>query len=349
MNKMFKMFLASLLVVGLTGCGSSDSDKETLKVFNWGEYIDEDVLDAFEEEYDCNIIYETFDTNESMYVKLQGGNSYDVMIPSEYMIEKLIEEDLIQEIDMSLMTNLDGLNQDVLYQDFDPENVYWVPYFCGNVGIVYDTTIVDQEDVEEGWSLLMNEKYAGNIYMYNSVRDSFIPALKSLGYSMNSTDETEIAEAAQWLIDQREIMDPVYVGDEVIDSMIRGEKAIAVLYSGDAATVLAENEDMAFYLPEEEGTNYWFDGMVLSKDCENVELATAFMNYMISDEVALLNTLEVGYYSTNVYAASVASQDEFVGNDAYSFVIGENDECFAYQSQEIIELYSSYWEKILTQ
>lgn len=349
MNKVFKMFLVAMVSFTLVGCGSGDSDKETLKVFNWGEYIDEDVLDAFEEEYDCKVIYETFDSNESMYVKLQGGNQYDVMIPSEYMIEKLIAEDLIQEIDMSLMTNMEGLNPDILNQKFDPENKYWVPYFCGNVGIVYDTTVVDEADLADGWNLLANEKYAGDIYMYNSVRDSFVPALKSLGYSMNSTDEAEIAEGAKWLMDQRDTMDPVYVGDEVIDRMISGEKAMAVLYSGDAATVLSENDNMAFFIPEDQGTNYWFDGMVLSKDCKNTELATAFMNYMISDEVSLLNTSEVGYYSTNLYAADVASKEDFEGNSAYALYIRENDECFAYQTQDVIELYSSHWEKILTQ
>lgn len=348
MKKIIKICFTFLVTIGLVGCGASD-DREVLKVFNWGEYIDEAVLTQFEEEYNCKIIYETFDSNESMYVKLQGGNQYDVMFPSEYMIEKLIVEDLIQELDMDLIPNMDQIDPQLLGQDFDLENKYWVPYFCGNVGIIYDSTVVDQEDLSQEWDILRNEKYAGNIYMYDSVRDSFVVSLKALGYSMNSTNETEIEEAAQWLDDQRKEMNPVYVGDEVIDAMGRGEKAMAVMYSGDAAAIMAENEDMAFYMPETQGTNYWFDGMVMSKDCTNVELASQFMNFMIGYETALANTIEVGYYSTNVEAALTAKEEEYSDVDAYTIRYGENDECFSYQTQEIIELYNQYWEKIITQ
>lgn len=347
MKKIFKLSLVLSLLFSVVGC--SGESKEILKVFNWGEYIDTDVLKQFEDEFDCKIIYETFDSNESMYVKLQGGNQYDVMFPSEYMIEKLIVEDLIQTINLDSLPNMVEIDPSIMGQSFDPNNEYWVPYFCGNVGIIYDTTVVDVEDLADDWNILRNTKYAGNIYMYDSVRDSFVPALKSLGYSMNTEDETEIANAAQWLNDQRSEMKPVYVGDEVIDAMIRGEKALAVMYSGDATTIMSENEDMAFYMPESQGTNYWFDGMVLSKDCTNVELATAFMNFMIGYEVALANTVEVGYYSTNVEAANSAASDEFDGIEAYTIRYGENDECFAYQTQDIIELYNTYWEKIITQ
>lgn len=348
MKNFFKLSLAFVMALSLVGC-SGDSDKEVLKVFNWGEYIDRSVISQFEEAFNCKVIYETFDSNESMYVKLQGGNQYDVMFPSEYMIEKLIIEDLIQEIDMDLIPNMEQIDPALLNQAFDIENKYWVPYFCGNVGIIYDTTIVDEEDFIDEWNILRNTKYAGNIYMYDSVRDSFVPALKSLGYSMNTVDEGEVEEAANWLMEQREEMNPVYVGDEVIDSMVRGEKAMAVMYSGDAAAIMAENEDMAFYLPEQQGTNYWFDGMVLSKECTNVELATSFMNFIIGYDVALANTVEVGYYSTNIEAALTASEDEYEGIDAYMIRYGENDECFSYQPQSVIELYNQYWEKIITQ
>ena len=228
----------------------SRNGEKTLKVYNWGEYIDKSVIGDFEDEYDCKVVYETFDSNEIMYTKYVSGNSYDIMVPSEYMIERLIKEDQLQAIDKSIVTNFDNINKGILGQSFDPNNDYWVPYFCGNVGILYDKTVVDKKDLEEGWNVLRNPKYKGQIYMYDSERDSFMVALKALGYSMNTTDEKEIDDAYNWLIDQRSEMNPVYVGDEVIDTMSSGVKAMAIMYSGDATTVMSENPNMEYYLPE---------------------------------------------------------------------------------------------------
>ncbi|MBS5116032.1 MAG: extracellular solute-binding protein [Erysipelotrichaceae bacterium] len=324
--------------------------KPTLRVFNWGEYIDKSVIKSFEKEFNCKVIYETFDSNESMYTKLVGGNMYDIMVPSDYMIEKMIVEELLQPIDWSYITNANSLDQSIMYQDFDKENNYWVPYFYGNVGIVYDTTKVDEEDLSEGWEILRNTKYKGNIYMYDSVRDSFMPALKALGYSMNSENDQEIEEAYQWLIEQKATMNPVYGGDSIIDSMKNSEKAMAVMYSGDAAAIMAENENMEFFLPDE-GTNVWFDGFVISKDCTQVELAHQFINYMVADENALLNTLEVGYLTSNVKAASEASKEEYEGNSAYSIRTNLDglDEVFKYQDNTIKEKYAKLWTKIISQ
>ncbi|MFR1449811.1 MAG: extracellular solute-binding protein [Beduini sp.] len=324
--------------------------KPTLRVFNWGEYIDKSVIKSFEKEFNCKVIYETFDSNESMYTKLVGGNMYDIMVPSDYMIEKMIVEELLQPIDWSYITNANSLDQSIMYQDFDKENNYWVPYFYGNVGIVYDTTKVDEEDLSEGWEILRNTKYKGNIYMYDSVRDSFMPALKALGYSMNSENDQEIEEAYQWLIEQKATVNPVYGGDSIIDSMKNSEKAMAVMYSGDAAAIMAENENMEFFLPDE-GTNVWFDGFVISKDCTQVELAHQFINYMVADENALLNTLEVGYLTSNVKAASEASKEEYEGNSAYSIRTNLDglDEVFKYQDNTIKEKYAKLWTKIISQ
>ncbi|MFV0395398.1 MAG: extracellular solute-binding protein [Coprobacillaceae bacterium] len=350
MNKISKGALALTLACTITGCGgSSDSgDKETLTVFNWGEYIDPAVVDAFEDEFNCNVVYETFDSNEMMYTKFMGGNHYDVMIPSEYMIERMITEDLLQEIDKDTITNMNSIDESLLNQTFDLENKYWVPYFYGNVGILYDTTQVDKKDLDDGWEILRNEKYQGNIYMYDSERDSFMVALKALGYSMNSTDETEVENAYNWLVEQRQTMDPVYVGDESIDNMRNGEKAMAVMYSGDAAAVMAENEDMAFFMPEE-GTNIWFDGFVISKDCKVSKLANEFINYMISDDNALLNTQAVGYLTANKNAAKIATDEDYKGISAYGIRMAENDEIFAYQSDEIKEMFNSRWTKVINQ
>lgn len=344
-SKIVKVVLAGCLLLSVGWSISTGVGKKTLRVYNWGEYIDKSVISEFEEEYDCRIIYETFDSNEIMYTKYMSGNSYDIMVPSEYMIERMIKEDLLQPIDKSLIPNLGNINRGILGQDFDQDNNYWVPYFCGNVGILYDKTIVDEDDLKEGWNVLRNPKYRGQIYMYDSERDSFMVALKALGYSMNTTVESEINEAYRWLIDQRSEMEPVYVGDESIDTMISGVKAMAIMYSGDATTVMSENPNMEYYLPEE-GTNVWFDGFVISKECKQVKLANQFINYMISNQNAYKNTVEVGYLTANVNAAKKAADDTYKGISAYEIRTDKKDEVFSYQTNEVKEMYNSRWTKV---
>lgn len=344
-SKVVKVVLAGCLLLSVGWSISTGVGKKTLRVYNWGEYIDKTVVSDFEKEYDCRIIYETFDSNEIMYTKYMSGNNYDIMVPSEYMIERMIKEDLLQPIDKSLISNFDNINEGILGQSFDLSNNYWVPYFCGNVGILYDKTIVDENDLKEGWNILRNPKYKGQIYMYDSERDSFMVALKALGYSMNTTIEREIDEAYRWLIDQRSEMDPVYVGDESIDTMISGVKAMAIMYSGDATTVMSENPNMEYYLPEE-GTNVWFDGFVISKECKQTKLANQFINYMISDSNAYKNTVEVGYLTANVNAANKASKEEFKGISAYEIRTNAKDEVFSYQNNEVKEMYNSRWTKV---
>ena len=345
MKKLIKSILC-VAVIGslLTGCGGR-SYKYKLKVFNWGVYADMEVIRSFQKKYDCKVIYETYDSNESMYTKLLGGNQYDVMVPSDYMIERMIHENLLQKINWNQITHKNSLDQKVLNQKFDPQNEYWVPYFCGNVGIVYDKTQVDKKDLKAGWEILRNKKYKGNIYMYDSERDSMMVALKALGYSMNTTNSKEIKEAYNWLVEQRKIMDPTYATDESIDNMKNGEKALCVMYSGDAAAVMMENPDMGFYMPKE-GTNYWFDGFVISKDCKNADMANKFINYMISDRNAYFNTTEVGYLTTNKVAAHEARINDFNNNKAYSMRVGKNDECYDYQDTKTKEMFSNYWTKV---
>lgn len=347
MKKLVKGLLVSALTLTmLGGCGSGNDDsKKTLKVFNWGEYIDKSVISNFQKEFNCEVVYENFDSNETMYTKLMGGDHYDVMVPSEYMIERMIKEGLLQKVDWSLMTHKDSIDNLVLNQPFDKENNYWVPYFYGNVGIVYDKTKVVESDLNAGWEVLRNPKFKGSVYMYDSERDSFMVALKALGYSMNTTNEEEIKKAYNWLVEQRDLVDPVYGTDDIIDAMRNSEKSMAVMYSGDAAAVMAENEDMGFYMPNE-GTNVWFDGFVVSKECKETELAMEFINYMVSDENSLLNTLEVGYLTSNVNAAKKAKEEEYKDNSAYAIRKEKNDEVFAYQSQEVRTLFSEYFNKV---
>jgi len=332
-----------LLLMVFTGRSGS---KRTLRVYNAGEYVDPEMLEAFEKEYDCKVVYETFDSNESMYTKLQSGAEYDILIPSDYMIERLIKEEELQPVDWSQITNKDGLDPAVMGWDYDPENTYSVPYFCGSVGILYDTTVVDPEDLSQGWELLRNTKYKGNIYMYDSERDSFMIALKALGYSMNTADEEEIKEAYQWLIDQRNTMNVVYAGDDVMDNMISGNKALAVVYSGDGAYIMAENENMAYFEPEE-GTNMWCDAMVMTKDCDDRDLAEAFMNYMISEEVAEANSIYVGYTSPVKSVAENLAETEFEGINAYvPGFDGPENEVFRYQDMKLKQLFADYWTKV---
>lgn len=340
----YGLLVLVLIIAGMAGFRANENS-QVLKVFNWGEYADLSVIKAFEEEYHCKIIYETFDSNESMYTKLLGGNEYDVLVPSEYMIQRMMKEELLAEIDWSMITNKDSLDENVMYQDFDKENKYWVPYFCGNVGILYDKRKVDKKDLKEGWAILRNTKYKGDIYMYDSERDSMMVALKALGYSMNTTNRKQIKKAYDWLIEQRATMKPTYVGDDSIDNMMNGQKAMCVMYSGDAAAVIAENEHMDFYMPKE-GTNYWFDGFVITQSSSKKELAHEFINYMISDENAYKNTVEVGYLTTNKHAATKARKEEFDGNIAYELRIDKNDECFNYQDNKTKALFSEYWTKV---
>ena len=211
------------------------------------------------------MIQENFDSNEQMYIKVANKEPYDILVPSDYMIERLIQEDLLQKLDHSKLTCMDKLADAVKGLPYDPDNEYSVPYFWGTVGIVYDKTKVDIKDLEEeGFGIFLDEKYKGDVYLYDSERDSFMMALKALGYSMNTTNEQEIQEAYEWLVQCVESMDTEIVTDEIIDNMAQGRKALGLIYSGDATYVMDENENMGYYMPKS-GTNLWSDAMVIPK------------------------------------------------------------------------------------
>ena len=337
--------IVMLISVLVFSCNNANSPN-TLKIYNAGEYIDESLIDQFEEEFGCRVIYETFDSNESMYTKINSGEVYDIIIPSDYMIERLIKEDRVQPVDYSQIPNADGILKDVLNKDCDPGNKYSVPYFWGSVGILYDTTQVDEADLKDGWDILLNTKYKGNIYMYDSERDSFMIATKALGYSLNTDKKNEIDKAYEWLVKQSQTMDPVYAGDDVIDNMISGNKAMAVVYSGDAAYIITENPNLAYFEPNQ-GTNLWYDGMVITKDCVNTELAHSFMNFILEEENALKNTTTVGYSATVESVYEKMQKTDFEGISAYTPRMGyKKDEVFRYQAQSIKEYYASLWTKV---
>ncbi len=346
---MKKMMLGlSVLALVLGGC-SSGGNKEKVNVYSWGAYIDTDVIAEFENKYNVVVNYETFDSNESMYTRLKSGEVYDVLIPSDYMIQRLIAEDALQTIDYSKLSNYGGVVESLKVTEFDPGNKYSVPYFWGNVGILYNKDKVALSELEaKGWNILRDSTYANNIFMYNSERDSFMVALKSLGYSMNSTNPAELEAAYNWLVEQKKQTLPIYGGDEIIDSMISGVKAMAVMYSGDASYIIASNPSMDYYVPEE-GTNIWLDSMVIPKDAQNVDLAHKWIDYMLDPEVAYKNTVSAGYTSSvqSVIDKAVSSEGEYFEISSYVPRTGNpKDEEFHYNAS-VVELTSGYWSKVL--
>ena len=319
-----------------------------LKIYLPGEYLGENVISDFEKQYGVRVIVENFDSNEMMYTKLMAGDRYDVIIPSDYMIERLMNEDFLQPLDKSMIPNMENMSDAVLGMSYDPDNTYSIPYFWGSVGLVYNHENVDPAVIEsEGWEVLRNTDYAGHIYIYDSERDSFMMAFKALGYSMNTEDPNEINDAYEWLLQMNNTMSPVYVTDEVIDGMMNGYKDIAVVYSGDAAVVLDENEDMSFYMPSQ-GTNIWCDAMVIPKNAENPKLAHEFINYMLTYEAAFDNTETVGYTSPNaeVFEEMTSSEDLYADNAAYLPRSGyEKDEMF-HDNQVLMRELSKLWIKV---
>lgn len=319
-----------------------------LKLYLPGEYLGENVISDFEKQYGVRVIVENFDSNEMMYTKLMAGDRYDVIIPSDYMIERLMNEDFLQPLDKSMIPNMENMSDAVLGMSYDPDNTYSIPYFWGSVGLVYNHENVDPAVIEsEGWEVLRNTDYAGHIYIYDSERDSFMMAFKALGYSMNTEDPNEINDAYEWLLQMNNTMSPVYVTDEVIDGMMNGYKDIAVVYSGDAAVVLDENEDMSFYMPSQ-GTNIWCDAMVIPANAENPKLAHEFINYMLTYEAAFDNTETVGYTSPNaeVFEEMTSSEDLYADNAAYLPRSGyEKDEMF-HDNQVLMRELSKLWIKV---
>ena len=319
-----------------------------LKLYLPGEYLGENVISDFEKQYGVRVIVENFDSNEMMYTKLMAGDRYDVIIPSDYMIERLMNEDFLQPLDKSMIPNMENMSDAVLGMSYDPDNTYSIPYFWGSVGLVYNHENVDPAVIEsEGWEILRNTDYAGHIYIYDSERDSFMMAFKALGYSMNTEDPNEINDAYEWLLQMNNTMSPVYVTDEVIDGMMNGYKDIAVVYSGDAAVVLDENEDMSFYMPPQ-GTNIWCDAMVIPQNAENPKLAHEFINYMLTYEAAFDNTETVGYTSPNaeVFEEMTSSEDLYADNAAYLPRSGyDKDEMF-HDNQVLMRELSKLWIKV---
>ena len=339
--------VAALQRGGITG-KDRPFEGQTLHIYNWGEYTGENIIGDFEEETGATVVMENFDSNEQMYIKVANGEAYDILVPSDYMIQRLIEEDYLQKLDKSKLDCFDKLSDAVLGLPYDPNNDYSVPYFWGTVGIVYDKTKVDIEDLErEGYNIFLDQKYKGDVYLYDSERDSFMMALKALGYSMNTENEAELNEAYEWLVQCVETMDTEIVTDEIIDNMAQGRKALGLIYSGDASYVMAENEDMGYFMPET-GTNLWSDAMVIPKNAKNPDLAHAFINYASDYDGAYDNSSYVGYTSANQEVMDDLSGEggDYEGINAYiPRTDNENAEVFEYNA-DTKKIISDLWSRV---
>ncbi len=341
MKRWLAVLLCAVLILQMTACSApvtseeeSEEEEEvvwdweslpaaektgvTLNVYNWGEYIDDEIVDvnrAFTHLTGIEVNYKTFDSNEDMYALLSSGAAdYDVVIPSDYTIGKMIEHDMLAPLNFDNIPNykyIDDQYKDLLY---DPENTYSVPYTWGVVGIFYNTKYVDEADLEQGWELLWDEKYSGRILMINNPRDAFGITQKMLGYSLNSTDEEELWTCYEKLKEQKPLVQ-AYVMDQVYDRMINNEAWIAPYYNGDACIIMDEEEgnpDVDFFVPEE-GTNFFVDAMCVLKNSKHKAEAEAYINFMCIPEVAYANAEYIGYSSP--HTAGREMQDEELRND----------------------------------
>lgn len=326
---------------------SNMMNSEKVVVYNWGEYLDPEVLTLFEQETGIDVVYEEFETNEILYPKISSGAiAYDVICPSDYMIQRMIENNLLAEINFDNIPNVKNIGKDYMEQSrqFDPENKYSVPYCWGTVGILYNKTMVDEPITS--WSVLWDEKYKDNILMQDSVRDAFGVTLKYLGYSLNSTDLDELTEARDLLIKQKPLVQ-AYVIDQVRDKMIGNEAAIGVIYSGEAIYTQMENPDLEYVIPEE-GSNIWIDSWVIPKNAENKENAEKFINFICRPEIALMNFEYITYSTPNSEARKLI-EDEAIRNSEIAFPDlskYDNLETFQYLGTEADQTYGELWNQV---
>ena len=350
-----KVVPAIMAVVVIAG-GIFYSSKEDLSgtnqviVYNWGEYLDPEVITLFEKETGINVVYEEFETNEIMYPKVQSGAiAYDVVCPSDYMIQRMIENDLLAELNFDNIPNVKNIGQEYFKQSrqFDSENKYSVPYCWGTVGILYNKTMVDEPI--DSWSVLWDKKYIDNILMQDSVRDAFAVALKYKGHSLNSTDLDELEEAKELLIEQKPLVQ-AYVIDQVRDKMIGNEAAIGVIYSGEAIYTQLENPNLEYVIPKE-GSNVWIDSWVIPKNAKHKENAEAFINFLCRPDIAKMNFDYITYSTPNT-AARELIEDPAIRNSKIAFPDAselERCETFQFLGDKNDAIYNKLWREIKSQ
>ena len=371
-KRVFAISMASLTAASalLSGCGASgntgasgtdsaasgSADGGELYVYNWGEYIDEDVISQFEEETGITVVYDLFETNEEMYPVIEAGAvNYDVVCPSDYMIQKMRENDLLAELNFDNIPNIAQIDPAYMEmsQAFDPENKYSVPYCWGTVGILYNTKLLDELGVPAPtkWADLWDERLSGEILMQDSVRDAFMVALKKDGYSMNSESKDELEQAKQELIDQKPLVQ-AYVIDQVRDKMIGGEAAVGVIYSGemlyiqDEAVSLGLDYDLEYVIPEE-GTNLWLDSWVIPKNAKNKENAEKWIDFMCRPEIAKANFEYITYPTPNKGAFELLDEDMQNNKAVFPDIDSLKDsEVYQYLGDDTDAIYNELWKEV---
>ncbi len=340
MKKIGLVIIILLIIISFISC---EKYENVVYVYNWGDYIDETILDDFYNETEIKVIYDWYDSNETMYTKLKnGGSIYDIVIPSDYMVERMIKENMVQKLDMSKLDNYKNIAPEYLNASFDPNDEYSVPYFVGTNGLLYNKKMVDDE--VDSWNILWDEKYKGKILMNNSHRDSIMVALKLLGYSMNTVDPDELNEAKELLLEQSELV-MGYVIDNGKDLMVNNEAAFLVTWNGDAITMINENKDLNYIIPKE-GANIWIDSMVIPKDSQNVENAYKFIDYLLKPEVGLKNSDYVGYSTPNMETIKLLDDEIKNNNIAYPDLSKlKNMETFIDLGEDI-KLYDDIWIEV---
>lgn len=358
-KRRFALVLAAALAVGslISGCAKTPTGGAgDLYIYNWGEYIDEEVIEMFKEETGINVVYDTFETNEEMYPIIDAGALvYDVVCPSDYMIQKMRENDMLAEINFDNVPNLSNIGSTYMEMSkaFDPENKYSVPYCWGTVGILYNTKMLEELGVNppKTWADLWDEKLNGEILMQDSVRDAFMVALKSLGYSMNTNNESELQQAKQLLIDQKPLVQ-AYVIDQVRDKMIGGEAAVGVIYSGEMLYIQGEVETLGLdysleYVIPEEGTNLWLDSWVIPKNAKNKENAEKWIDFLCRPEIAKMNFEYITYPTPNDGAFDLLDEDLKNNKTVFPDISSLNSsEVFNYLGDEVETVYNELWKEV---
>ena len=320
---------------------------ETISVYNWGDYIDMDVIDIFEAETGIKVIYETFETNEDMYAKIaMGGSSYDVIFPSDYMVERMIQEQLLQPVNWNNVPNVKNIDPRFMNESYDPESKYAVPYTWGTMGVLYNTEMVIEEP--DSWDVLLDETYKMDMFMLNAPRDTMAIALVMCGHDLNSTDPADLADAKQLLIDQKPLV-LAYVVDEVKDKMIAGEATVALVWSGDATYCMSESDELNYVVPKE-GSNIFYDSMCIPHNARNVSGAEKFIDFMCRADIAAMNYEYVGYAIPNTAAVELWGAEEYNASPVNNPPQETLDKCqvFKYLGDQT-KLYDTIWPEIISE
>lgn len=347
LNRISAAIAVALIATTLTACsGGAKSTGEVVNVYNWGEYIDDSVNAQFTKETGIKVNYNTYPTNEELYARLKGGGvQYDVIIPSDYMIGRMIKENMIEKLDFKNIPNYKDIDSRYKGLSFDPKNEYSVPYTWGVVGIVYNKTMVKEK--VDSWNILWDEKYKGKILMFDNSRDALGIALKKLGYSYNTNDETQLKAAAAELEKQKPLVQ-AYVMDQIFDKMEGGEAALAPYYAGDAITMMNESPDLGFAIPKE-GTNLFVDSMCIPKGAKNKTAAEKYINFMTSAEISAKNSESIGYSTPSTKALEKLPEETRKNPFAYpDQSIISKAEVYQNLPEKTLDLYDQLWTDIIS-